>query len=90
LFGDPVEWTSTSVRRYVFHFRTPQHYADYMCEYYGPTARLSANLDEARRAEFSVDLADLISTHNQATDGTVAASAGYLQAIGVRTTASRS
>jgi hypothetical protein len=72
------------VRQYVFHFHTPQHYADFMSQYYGPTARLSAGLDEARRGEFSADLADLVSRYNRATDGTVAAPADYLQAVGTR------
>lgn len=84
LFGDRVTWTSSVVRPYVFRFRTPQHYAEYLCEYYGPTARLSAGLDEARRTQFHQDLADLISGFNQATDGTVAAPADYLEVVGIR------
>jgi hypothetical protein len=68
-----------------FRFRTPQHYAGFLCQYYGPTARLSANLDETRRAQFSQDLADLIARFNRATDGTVAAPADYLEAVGTRT-----
>jgi len=85
LFGPRVTWTATTVRPYVFRFRTPQHYADFLCQYYGPTARLSANLDETRRAQFSQDLADLIARFNRATDGTVAAPADYLEAVGTRT-----
>jgi ubiquinone/menaquinone biosynthesis C-methylase UbiE len=84
LFGSRVTWTATNVRQYVFHFKTPQHYAEYLCEFYGPTARLSAGLDEARRAQFKQDLADLISRFNRATDGTVAAPADYLEAVGTR------
>ncbi len=84
LFGPRVTWTATNVRQYVFHFKTPQHYAEYLCEFYGPTARLSAGLDEARRAQFKQDLADLISRFNRATDGTVAAPADYLEAVGTR------
>jgi len=84
LFGDRVDWTSATVRAYVFHFHTPRHYADYMCQWYGPTARLSAALDEQRRESFAADLAELIAGYNRATDGTVAAPAEYLQAIGTR------
>jgi ubiquinone/menaquinone biosynthesis C-methylase UbiE len=85
LFGDRVTWTATTVRQYVFRFRTPQHYAEFLCQYYGPTARLYAGLDEARRTRFSHELADLISGFNRATDGTVAAPADYLEAVGTRT-----
>ena len=41
--------------------------------------------DETRRAQFSQDLADLIARFNRATDGTVAAPADYLEAVGTRT-----
>jgi hypothetical protein len=68
----------------VFRFRTPEHYAEFLCQYYGPTARLSAGLDEARRTQFGRDLADLIARYNRATDGTVAAPADYLEAVGTR------
>ena len=82
LFGTRVEWTALTGRQYVFRFRSPGHYADYMCRYYGPTARLSAGLDEARRTAFHTDLADLVTRYNRATDGTVAAVADYLEAVG--------
>jgi ubiquinone/menaquinone biosynthesis C-methylase UbiE len=85
LFGSRVTWTATTVRSYVFRFRTPQHYADFLCQYYGPTARLYTGLDEARRTRFGRDLADLIARFNRATDGTVAAPADYLEAVGTRT-----
>jgi ubiquinone/menaquinone biosynthesis C-methylase UbiE len=84
LFGDRVGWTALTVRQYVFRFRSPQHYADYMCEYYGPTARLAAGLDEARRNAFAADLAALAARYNRATDGTLAAVADYLEAVGTR------
>jgi ubiquinone/menaquinone biosynthesis C-methylase UbiE len=84
LFRDRVGWTSTVVRPYVFHFRSAEHYADYMCEYYGPTARLSAGLDEARRGQLHADLAELVTRFNTASDGTIAASADYLEAVGTR------
>src|SRR5262249_4372100 len=84
LFGARVDWSSTVVRQYVFRFRTPAHYADFLCSCYGPTARLPANLDEARRSGFHQDLADLISRFNRATDGTVAAPADSLEAVGTR------
>jgi ubiquinone/menaquinone biosynthesis C-methylase UbiE len=85
IFGTTVSWTSLTVRQYAFHFLTPEHYADYLCQWYGPTARLSAGLDEARRTAFHRDLAELAATYNRATDGTVAAVADYLEAVGTRT-----
>lgn len=84
LFGDDVEWTSLTKRTFEFTYHTAEHFADWFLRYYGPITRLAGTLDEATRAQFAADLADVPRQFNRATDGTLCAAGEYLQAVGVR------
>jgi ubiquinone/menaquinone biosynthesis C-methylase UbiE len=84
LFGDRVEWTGLHRRMYVFRYRSPEHFSQWFREFYGPVTRLSASLTGERLAEFAADLAAVAREFNRADDGTVAAPAEYLEAVGIR------
>jgi ubiquinone/menaquinone biosynthesis C-methylase UbiE len=84
LFGDNIRWISLSKRTFDFCYHSPDHFSDWFRRYYGPITRLAGTLEDARRAKFAADLADVPTPFNQSDDGTVYAPAEYLQAIGVR------
>jgi ubiquinone/menaquinone biosynthesis C-methylase UbiE len=84
LFGDRVEWTGLNRRMYVFRYHSPEHFSQWFREFYGPVTRLSGSLTDERLAEFAVDLAAVAREFNRADDGTVAAPAEYLEAVGIR------
>jgi ubiquinone/menaquinone biosynthesis C-methylase UbiE len=84
LFGDRVEWTSTTVRHYVFRYHSPAHFSEWFRQFYGPITRLAGTLSAADLERFAEDLADVARQFNTADDGTVVAPSEYLEAVGVR------
>ncbi len=83
LFGDRVEWTGLTTRFFPFRYHSPEHFASWFLEYYGPITRLGGLLSPEQAAEFAKDLARVAEEFNQADDGTVAAPSEYLEAVGV-------
>ncbi|MGC4938425.1 class I SAM-dependent methyltransferase [Kribbella sp. DT2] len=84
LFGDRVEWTALTKREYVFRYHSAEHFSEWFREFYGPITKLAGTLTESDRAQFATELADVPREFNQADDGTIAAHAEYLEAVGVR------
>ncbi|BEP12236.1 class I SAM-dependent methyltransferase [Acidothermaceae bacterium B102] len=84
LFGDRVEWTGLTKQHYAFRYRSPEHYSEWFRTFYGPITRLASSLSADDAAVFASDLADVARQHNRAEDGTVAAPAEYLEAVGIR------
>jgi ubiquinone/menaquinone biosynthesis C-methylase UbiE len=84
LFGDRVEWVSLEKRSYVFRYHSTAHFSQWFREFYGPITRLAGTLPEAEAERFAADLAAVAERFNRAEDGTVAAPAEYLEAVGIR------
>ena len=63
----------------------PEGVVDFFRQYYGPTTRAFAALEETDRAALRAELVDLWTSHDQAisTDRTVV-DAEYLEVVGVR------
>jgi SAM-dependent methyltransferase len=72
-------------RMYPFHYPfPPRKVAEFYCEYYGPSNRAYASLDEKRRIALLDDLEALWSAHNMATDGSTRYQGEYLEVLAVR------
>jgi hypothetical protein len=56
---------------------------EYFREWYGPTLRAFAALDEAGRDRLGAELERLWTDRNEATDGTTRVRSEYLEVIGV-------
>jgi ubiquinone/menaquinone biosynthesis C-methylase UbiE len=84
IFGDRVEWVSLTKRHYVFRYHSPAHFSEWFRQFYGPITRLTGSLSDGDVDQFSEDLADVARQYNRAEDGTVAAPAEYLEAVGIR------
>lgn len=63
---------------------TPPEVVEYFRQWYGPTQRAFAALDEAGQAALRYDLEQLWTQHNQATDGTTHIEAEYLEVVATR------
>lgn len=84
LFGERVEWVGLTNRKYVFRYHSPAHFSQWFRQFYGPITRLAGTLSDQDLDRFSEDLAEVARQYNVADDGTVAAPAEYLEAVGIR------
>ena len=84
LFGDRVEWISSTVQHYTFRYHSPEHFSQWFRQFYGPITRLAGTLSAADLERFAADLAEVAHQFNRADDGTVAAPSEYLEAVGIR------
>jgi SAM-dependent methyltransferase len=84
LFGERVEWVGLTRRDHVFRYHSPEHFSAWFRQFYGPITRLAGTLSGADLDRFAEDLAGVARQFNRADDGTVAAPAEYLEAVGVR------
>ncbi len=64
--------------RFAFPF-SPADVVEHFRLYYGPTQKAFGALDESKQAALRKDLEQLWSAHNQATDGTTAVDAEFLE-----------
>ena len=69
-------------RKIMFTFDgTPEQVVEHFRQYFGPTNRAFASLDEAGQAALRKDLVDHWTKNNQATDGTTRVEGEYLEVI---------
>ena len=72
-------------RQYPFQYDLePSEVVEFYRNYYGPTNRAFAALDDAGQAALRLDLEQLWTEHNQATDGTTRYGSEYLEVIATR------
>ena len=84
-FGSGV--TDLKIARYMYPFDypfAPAKVVDIFIEYYGPTNRAHASLDEAVKKALQDDLTALWTRNNEATDGTTRVRSEYIEVIGTR------
>lgn len=82
------ELSALQIRRYQYPFRYPFPSAkvvDFFIEYYGPTNKAYAALDEAGKAALHNELTSLWNRNNTATAGSTTVFAEYIEVIGQRT-----
>lgn len=84
-FGDLVSDIQFTKRMFPFRYPfSPEEVVDFFIKYYGPTVRANAALEGEKRAAFRNELIAHWTATNQATDGTTAVEAEYLQVIATR------
>ena len=84
LISDRVMDLRVVPRVFVFRFSSPEHFAEYFREHYGPTLKAFEVLGERDGKLLYDDLVDLAARYNVATDGTAKIPAGYVQVLAVR------
>jgi SAM-dependent methyltransferase len=84
-FRDGVAELSLARRMYPFSYPfPPAKVVEFYREFYGPTNRAFAALDEGRQAVLRKDLEALWTQHNEATDGGTRYGGEYLEVVAVR------
>jgi SAM-dependent methyltransferase len=79
--------TDLKITRHMYPFQypfPPAQVVDLFMEYYGPTNRAYASLNDERRRAMHSDLTALWTRHNAAIDGTTRVSAEYIAVVGIR------
>jgi SAM-dependent methyltransferase len=84
LLGGAVSRLEVTRRTYVFRFRSPEEFAGFFKDRYGPTHKAFAALDEAGKARLWDDLTALAREHDSEEGLTVAMAAEYLEVVATR------
>lgn len=80
LFGSTASVATTS-KNFVFRYKSPQHWMDIFRNYYGPTVKAFAALDEGASKGLEADIYALLDKFNIAKDGTLVAPSEYLEVV---------
>ena len=81
MFGAAAHSVSTESRIFAFRYRSPEHFVEVFKNYYGPTHKAFAALDEANQRGLANDLLTLIGRMNHAEDGTMVVPSEYLEIV---------
>lgn len=85
LFGERVSDLSCKTATVTQRFLSPEHFAGFFVEHYGPTLKASAALaGDAERRAFRDDLVTLGRESNRATDGTLVCEWEYLTVVATK------
>ena len=81
MFGAAALSIRTESRIFAFRYRSPEHFMEVFKNYYGPTLKAFAALDEANQRGLGNDLLTLIGRMNRAEDGTMVVPSEYLEIV---------
>jgi SAM-dependent methyltransferase len=81
MFGAAALSIRTESRIFAFRYRSPEHFVEVFKNYYGPTLKAFAALDEANQRALGNDLLALIGRMNRAEDGTMVVPSEYLEIV---------
>ena len=84
LLGDAVSRLDIQRRTYVFRFRSPDDFATFFRDNYGPVHKAFGALDEPGRERLYHDLTALARAHDQEEGPSVAMPAEYLEVVATR------
>jgi ubiquinone/menaquinone biosynthesis C-methylase UbiE len=84
LFGRSASDVRSTLRHFVFRYRSPQHWVEVFRRWYGPVHKAFASLTAEAQARLEQDLLALIAEFNRSGDGTMVVPAEYAEVIIVR------
>ena len=84
LLGEAVSKLEVERRTFVFRFRSPEEFASFFRDNYGPVHKAFGALDEPGRERFYDDLTALAREHDQEEGPSVALPAEYLKVVATR------
>ena len=83
LFG-PNATVAAESRKFMFRYKSPEHWIEVFRGYYGPVLKAFAAIDPAARMALEADLHALLGRFNIATDGTAVIPSDYLEIVVTR------
>ena len=84
LFGDGIASLHVTRRSFMFRFRSPEHYVEFMRANSGPTLKAFEALDPSTQGHLAHDITELVNRFNRADDGTVAYPGDYLEVVATK------
>jgi ubiquinone/menaquinone biosynthesis C-methylase UbiE len=81
LFDARASSVKSSLRHFVFRYRTPAHWLEVFRTRYGPVVKTFAALDPASQAALERDLLALIERFNRSGDGSMVVPSEYLEIV---------
>jgi ubiquinone/menaquinone biosynthesis C-methylase UbiE len=81
LFAPYSSSIEATQRRFVFRYRSPEHWLDIFRTFYGPVLKAFAALEPPAQAALQRDLLDLVGKFNRAGDGSAIISSEYLEVV---------
>ena len=81
MFGASAASIKVDRRHFTFRYRSPMHFLDVFRNYYGPTLKAFAALDETNQRRLADDILKLIASMNRAEDGTMVLPSEYLEIV---------
>jgi ubiquinone/menaquinone biosynthesis C-methylase UbiE len=81
MFGTSAASIKAEKRHFTFRYRSPLHFLDVFRNYYGPTLKAFAALDETNQRRLTDDILALIASMNRAEDGTMVVPSEYLEIV---------
>ncbi|HSB54074.1 MAG TPA: methyltransferase domain-containing protein [Gemmatimonadales bacterium] len=85
LFGSGLTALLVQPRTYTFRFRSAGEYVDFFRQYYGPTLKAYATMDEAGQQRLTRDLEDVVRRFDRrGSVGPIAVPGMYLEVIGIK------
>jgi ubiquinone/menaquinone biosynthesis C-methylase UbiE len=84
MFGTSAASVRAEKRHFVFRYKSPLHFLDVFRNYYGPTLKAFAALDETNQRRLADDILKLIASMNRAEDGTMVLPSEYLEIVIVK------
>jgi ubiquinone/menaquinone biosynthesis C-methylase UbiE len=80
-FAPAASKVAAEPRRFIFRYRSAQHFLDTFRDYYGPVHKAFEALDEAGRLALARDIVDLVGRFNRSGDETMVVPSEYLEVI---------
>lgn len=84
LFGDRVSSLTVNRRHFVFRYLSADHWIEFWRDYYGPTLKAFAALDEAGKAALAQDMRELVGRFNRSGNETMIVPSEYLEVVAVK------
>ncbi|HSM40780.1 MAG TPA: class I SAM-dependent methyltransferase [Afifellaceae bacterium] len=81
LFGNGASDISVKDRKFVFRYRSADHWMEIFRTYYGPMHKAFAALDDAGGESLDREIRDLIGRFNEAEDGTLVLPSDYAEVV---------
>jgi ubiquinone/menaquinone biosynthesis C-methylase UbiE len=81
LFGQHASSIQADEQRFVFRYRSPDHWLETFKSYYGPLLKAFDALDPKAQSALARDITDLIAQFNSTEDGSMVAPGEYLEVL---------
>lgn len=83
-FGPGCSNITTRTRRFVFRYRSAQHFLDMFRRYYGPMLKAFEALDASGRDALARDITELVGRFNRSRDESMIVPGDYLEVVATR------